>query len=95
MVTTVNRQISPGDLNELERAVILELRWIKQVDPTFPVTRQCLSRKVGRKGKEVQAALSHLYENFHLVGPLVLDPRNIELTELGEELADQIDGQHE
>jgi hypothetical protein len=95
VVSTVNRQINPGDLSELERAVILELRWLKRVDPAFPVTRQCLARKVRRGGKEVQAALSHLYENFHLVGPLVLDPRNIELTELGEELADQIDGQHE
>lgn len=69
-----NQQVSPTDLNELEKAIIPLLRWIKQGDPTFPVTRQCLECKFGRTASEIQGALSHLYEDFHLVGPLVLGP---------------------
>ena len=86
------QQVTPGDLTDLEKSIILELRVMKRVDPAFPVTRSCLSRKVGKQPKEVQAALWRLHKDLHLVGPLVLDPRNIELTQLGEELADQLDG---
>ncbi len=81
-------RIAPEDLSELEKSILLEVRTVKRFDPDYPVARSLLARRFGKSGKEVQLALSRLHGDFGLIGPLVLDPRNVELTAQGEVLAD-------
>ncbi len=85
-----HQEVTPEDLTDLEKNILLEVRMVKRVDPTFPVTRLDLSRRLGRQRRDIQAALSHLHEEFHLVGPLVLDPQDVELTAQGEVLAEEL-----
>ena len=83
-------QVIPGELSSLEKKILLEVRTMKQVDPTFPITKASLARRFGESGREVREALRHLHNSLHLVGPLVLDSQDVELTQLGEEFADQL-----
>lgn len=87
-----HQEVAPADLSLLEKSIVLELPMTKRVDPTFPVTKAELAHRLHREGGEIVAALFHLHVDSHLVGPLVLDLQNIELTKLGEELAKQLNG---
>jgi hypothetical protein len=85
-------QVTTVDLSLLEKSVPFELRMMKRVDPSLPVTKADLAKRLHRQRGEIFEALHYLDEDFRLVGPLVLDLQNIELTELGEELPKRLNG---
>ncbi len=83
-------EVRPEDLTDLEKDIVLWLRMMKSVDPYFPITKLSLARKFGRSRGEIEAAATHLHEDLSLIGPLIYDPQDIQLTEYGEKIADQL-----
>ena len=76
-------QVIPGQLPNLEKMILLEVRTMKQVAPTLPITRASLAWRFGKRSATFTTVLN-------LVGPLLLDLHDVQLTQLGEELADQL-----
>ena len=87
-----HQEVTPADLSLLEKSILFELRMMKWGDPTFPVSKAELARRLHWERGEILTALFHLYEDLRLIGPVVLDLENIELTELGEDLAKRLNG---
>jgi hypothetical protein len=86
---------APNALSDLEEKIIVWVRAMKDASPDFPITKEALARKFGRRREEIEEALYHLDEDLGLVHPIFRHPEDLILTEGGERLADQLQGKAE